>query len=384
MAYLYNYAGQPWKTQKRVQEILMSLYSNHPDGLPGNEDCGQMSAWYVMSALGFYPVTPGDDKYIIGTPLFERATIKTKDKEFIIIAKNVSPKNFYIQSASLNEKEYPYAYLHHGDIIKGGTLTFTMSDEPSNWGSVAKVRPLSFIDRPFLTIPLLLSGERVFRDTTNVALAAMDKAQEIFFSNDGSDPRKGGKVYSGPIPVNSTSTVKAVCHKDGLFSKVVTMRFNKVPTGRTISVMTKPHSNYTGGGVLALIDGITGTLNFHSEPWQGYEGVDFEAVIDLGRSLNLSTVSTRFLQDTNSWIFFPKEIIYSISKDGENYTKIFETMIKTDADNHPTEIRNVECHLNGNTARYVKVFARSFGPCPPWHLAPGGKTWIFVDEIDVR
>lgn len=384
MAYLYNYAGQSWKTQKRVREILTTLYNDEPDGLPGNEDCGQMSAWYVLSALGFYPVTPGDNNYIIGTPLFDEATIKIADREFKIIANNLSPTNIYIQSLTLNNKEYLKSYILHEDIVNGGTLTFNMGSKSSNFGKNLEDRPVAVINKPFLPIPYATSGERVFKDSTVVALASIRHPIDIFYSSDGSDPKEKRKLYSSPLLISKTSVIKAVCHKNGVFSKVLTMRFNKVLKERSIILTRQPHPKYTGGGALALIDNITGTDNFHTESWQGYEGVDFEAVVDLGEIQNLESINTRFLQDIRSWIFFPKKIIYSISKNGEKYNKVYETSVVTDEDNQPTEIRTFECNLYNKNARYIKVFAESFGPCPDWHFAPGGKTWIFIDEIAVK
>ena len=123
MAYLYNYVGKPHKTQKGVRQILDEQYSNHPDGLSGNEDCGQMSAWYVLSAMGIYAVTPGLDYYTIGTPLFEKTTINLENgNAFCITAKNVSDNNIYIQSASLNGEEFNQSFIVHQTIMKGGIL----------------------------------------------------------------------------------------------------------------------------------------------------------------------------------------------------------------------------------------------------------------------
>ncbi|MGE5497098.1 MAG: GH92 family glycosyl hydrolase, partial [Syntrophothermus sp.] len=122
MAYLYNYAGAPWKTQQRVNQIVSTLYTDKPDGLCGNEDCGQMSAWYVLSAMGFYSVCPGDARYVIGTPAFDRTVIKTGKESFTIKAENLSEKNIYIQSAALNGKGYPYSYIDHSVLLKGGEL----------------------------------------------------------------------------------------------------------------------------------------------------------------------------------------------------------------------------------------------------------------------
>ncbi|MCA1591928.1 MAG: GH92 family glycosyl hydrolase [Acidobacteria bacterium] len=137
--YLYDYAGQPWKTQEKVREAMVLNYRNAPDGLSGNDDCGQMSAWYIFSALGFYPVTPGSTLYAIGTPLFERATILLKGPyrkgPFTVIAKHQSPQNKYIQSATLNGKPLTVPFIRHADIANGSTLVFVMGAQPNkNWG----------------------------------------------------------------------------------------------------------------------------------------------------------------------------------------------------------------------------------------------------------
>ena len=143
--YLYNFAGQPWKTQQRVNEILRTLYNHTPDGLCGNEDCGQMSAWYIFSSLGFYPVNPSNQVYVLGSPLFEKAEIAIdNERKFIITAKNVSEKNIYIQSVRLNDEPLEKSYIFHDEIINGSTLEFLMGDKPNkNWGSKPEELPPS-------------------------------------------------------------------------------------------------------------------------------------------------------------------------------------------------------------------------------------------------
>ncbi|MDX1426337.1 MAG: GH92 family glycosyl hydrolase [Salegentibacter mishustinae] len=139
MIYLYNYAGKPWKTQKRIREVLTKLYAPTPDGYPGDEDNGQTSAWYVFSSLGFYPVTPGASQYVIGSPLFDKATLKLQNgNEFKIIARNNSEENFYIESASLNGKEWNKNYLNYEDVMQGGTLQLEMIDTPNMERGVTK------------------------------------------------------------------------------------------------------------------------------------------------------------------------------------------------------------------------------------------------------
>jgi predicted alpha-1,2-mannosidase len=138
--YLYDYCGEPWKTQEKVRETMASQYHNAPDGLSGNDDCGQMSAWYIFSAMGFYPVTPGSPVYAIGSPLFKRATIMLdkpyKKGPFTVIARNQSLANKYILSATINGKPLKEPFIKHSDIANGSTLVFFMGPKPNKkWGS---------------------------------------------------------------------------------------------------------------------------------------------------------------------------------------------------------------------------------------------------------
>jgi len=145
MLYLYNYAGQPWKTQTRVRDVLDKLYSATPDGYSGDEDNGQTSAWYVFSALGFYPVTPGTPQYVIGSPLFNKVTMTLEDgKEFTINADNNLDDNHFIQSSQLNGQDHNKTWLNHHDIQAGGRLDFSMSATPNKqWASDKNAVPYS-------------------------------------------------------------------------------------------------------------------------------------------------------------------------------------------------------------------------------------------------
>ena len=147
IAYEFDYVGQPWKTQAMVRRIMNELYRAEPDGLSGNEDCGQMSAWYIFSAIGFYPVCPGADHYAIGSPVVDKAVINFENgKSFTIIANHNNKQNVYIQSAKLNGVDYTKSYLAYTDIIKGGTLEFNMDAVPNkNWGSSDNDVPVSRI-----------------------------------------------------------------------------------------------------------------------------------------------------------------------------------------------------------------------------------------------
>jgi predicted alpha-1,2-mannosidase len=145
MIYLYNYANQPYKAQEKVRKVLTNLYSATPDGYCGDEDNGQTSAWYVFSSLGFYPVTPGADEYVLGSPLFKKATLHLQNgNTFEIISKNNSESNFYIESANLNKKSYNNSFIKFDAIQKGGTLQFNMSNSPNKeWGNKPESVPYS-------------------------------------------------------------------------------------------------------------------------------------------------------------------------------------------------------------------------------------------------
>jgi predicted alpha-1,2-mannosidase len=142
--YLYDYSGQPWKTQAKVREIANTLYANRPDGLAGDDDCGQMSAWYVFAAMGFYPVNPASGEYMIGSPLFKRITLNLPNgNRFAISATNQSERNGYIQSVRLNGTPLTVPVIRYSDIERGGTLSFTMGPAPSRWAADWKPVPLA-------------------------------------------------------------------------------------------------------------------------------------------------------------------------------------------------------------------------------------------------
>lgn len=148
VAYLYDYAGEPWKTQQRVSQIREEMYGVGPDGLCGNDDMGQMSAWYLFSAMGFYPVCPGQNVLAIGTPLFNEITMRLGDlhggREFTVRAPGVSSENVYIQSATLNGEPYDKPWIIHDAIVAGGTLTLEMGPQPNRtWGSAPEAAPPS-------------------------------------------------------------------------------------------------------------------------------------------------------------------------------------------------------------------------------------------------
>jgi hypothetical protein len=230
LAYLFTYAGEAWKTQYYVNRILHELYSTQPDGIPGNDDCGQISAWYILSSLGFYPVAPGQDIYVIGTPLISKAVINLEDgKKFTVRANNRTEKNFYIQSATLNGKPYNKSYIKYSDIMAGGELVFEMGPEPNKqWASQKEDRPYSQNGDEVVRLPYVKSGKQLFKNLTVVTLGCDIPGAEIFYTLDGTVPDVKSMKYEKPFTINKSSELKVIAYKQGLERSLpVTWKFEK-------------------------------------------------------------------------------------------------------------------------------------------------------------
>ncbi|MGA9996736.1 MAG: GH92 family glycosyl hydrolase, partial [Pyrinomonadaceae bacterium] len=326
MAYLYNFVGQPWKTQQRVRQIMDEFYKPQPDGLIGNEDCGQMSAWYVLSASGFYSVTPAAPFYVIGTPLFKEVRFNLENgRTFIIRAPAVSSKNIYIQSATLNGQPYSKSYLAHSSIMRGGTLTFTMGPQPNlKWATNDSDVPVTSIaDELIVPVPVLRSNGNTFRDRASVQIQTSGAANlKVYYTTDGTEPDERSTPYSKPFIIERSTVIKAVAvNASGAKSFVVTSSYHQIPHRWSLKILSKYAPQYSAGGDLALIDGIRGGPNFRTGAWQGYQGQDFEAVIDLGEIRSISKLGAGFLQDMRSWIWMPTRVEFELSEDGINYGK---------------------------------------------------------------
>jgi predicted alpha-1,2-mannosidase len=239
MIYLYNYAGEPWKTQKWVREVMDRLYSPDPDGLCGDEDNGQTSAWYVFSAMGMYSVTPGASQYVIGSPLFNKMTLHLENgKTLTIEAKGNSSENVYIKSATLNGKEYTKNYFDHDVLMKGGEIVYEMSSKPNQTrGVTPEDFPYSMTEKEFVSPPYAKSAETYFTKAGTVALACKVKDAQIRYTLDGSEPTAGSKLYAKPIVLTKTTMLKAKAFANGKEpSPVITMQFEKAELQKSLKV----------------------------------------------------------------------------------------------------------------------------------------------------
>src|SRR5690606_21012713 len=236
MAYLFNYAEQPWRTQELVHQICSDFYPNKPDGLIGNEDCGQMSAWFVLSSMGFYQVTPGSGVYALGSPLFDEVKVHMENgKTFTIKASGKTPQNFYVNNVLLNGKQHPGNFIQHADLENGGELHFEMSDKPnkSRGTKENEILVTRVDDKNFIAVPFFEMNTNKFKSSLPVMMKTLDKDAAIFYSVEEKDKKTNQFTrYTKPFVVNKTSDVHFYAEKNAVKSAMVKQTFYKVPSDR--------------------------------------------------------------------------------------------------------------------------------------------------------
>jgi predicted alpha-1,2-mannosidase len=385
-AWLFNYAGYPAKTQHYVRKILDSLYTARPDGLPGNEDCGQMSAWYVLSAIGLYQVCPGDPVYTIGSPLFPRAVVQLENgKEFVIEAEDLSPSGGFVQSAQLNGQRLEAPFFSHNELAAGGKLQLAMG---MNEGAFGHGRGNPFVQATtktrFVPLPAVHTSGTHFSDSLSLTLSSPEPDARIQYTLDGSIPGSSSKVYNRPIVLHETSTLRArAIASDGTMSDVAVAHFSRHEPVGSLTLFSEYSPQYTGGGDNALIDGRRGGSDWRLGAWQGYQGADLVAVVDLGDVRGIKGASLGCLQDENSWIFLPVHVEFSLSEDGIHYDPPVRVLNPVSPGEPGSILREFHAAFN-KAARYIRVEAKSLGICPEWHKGKGNKAWLFVDEMVVE
>ncbi|RZJ72484.1 GH92 family glycosyl hydrolase [Flavobacterium sp.] len=351
MVYLYNSIGKPEKAQEKVKFILENFYKNSSDGLIGNEDCGQMSAWYVLSSLGLYDVTPAGDAWTLTTSAYEVATVKLENCSEVKMGKNV--KNATFSRLGFGEKSKIAAEIPYDKIVP---------------------------------VPTIQAASKSFSDKMLVSLESSDgKNQQIEYVL---EPRTNkGKIdfqpYERPFYINESSTITAVVKDGKRESNWVSATFYKKPNNYSIAIKSKYDKQYHAGGPDGLLDGILGSENWRKGDWQGYQGQDFEATIDLKNATKISKIDARFLQDSRAWILMPTKVEFYISNDNKDF-KLVKTVENTyDALNTNVKVESFIAQFAPTSANYVKVKAYNFGKLPEWHQGVGGEAYIFTDEITI-
>ena len=209
---------------------------------------------------------------------------------------------------------------------------------------------------------------------------------KIYWTSEGGEPTERSMRYTSPVSFGGrTRTIKAIAiNENGVKSQIAEATYNLIPNDWSVQIASKYNRQYTGGGDEGLTDGIRGTTSFASGEWQGYQGRDFVATIDLKKPTTFTEVGGGFLQNAGSWIWMPTHIEFEVSQDGVNFTRVAD--IKTDiaVTDMESKSRDYTAKISPTTARYVRVHAYNLGKIPSWHPGAGSDAFIFVDEIWVK
>jgi hypothetical protein len=355
MAYLYNYVNKPEKTKEKIDYILNEFYKNSPDGLIGNEDCGQMSAWYVLSSMGMYFVSPGDGFVELTEPQFETVVINPGREDKITTEK----KNYLLAATAYRTPDLRVTYP---------------------------------VANPIVPVPTIEAEGKGFTDKMTVTLKSSNPNDVLYYDIETYDFSAGCywnyvpkyKPYKEPLVIDKSVGVYAYAENKGVKSSEVSAVYEKKPNNYTIKLNSKYNSSYSAGGNDGLIDGILGGENWRKGDWQGYQSQDFEAVIDLQKNMKVSDISASFLQDSRSWILMPTKVEYYASEDNVNFTLVQTVNNTIDPKQEGNIIKTFDAKLAKIKARYIKVKAYNFGKLPQWHQGAGGDAFIFIDEITVK
>lgn len=373
MAYLYNYVGKPEKTTEKVHYILENFYKNTPGGLIGNEDCGQMSAWYVLSSMGIYAITPGEEKWESNEPLFDQIKINDDFGNNL-----VDYKKEYVHGESnriflLGEKLKEQLIQKRSSMLS----QFDYSQITSENTNYKKITP----------VPVIQAESKSFKDRIKVEVKSQNPKDKIYYKINNyveTLEKKSFELYNQSFEIQQNATISAYVINNNLQSNTISAQFFKKPNNYTIDIKSTYNSQYHAGGNDGLLDGIFGTTNWRKGDWQGYQSQDFEAIVDLQEIKLVSEIHSNYLQDQRSWILMPTKVEYYTSIDNVNFTLV--TTISNDVDPKQEEnsIKDFNYTSKPINARYVKVKAYNFGKLPEWHQGFGGDAFIFIDEITIK
>lgn len=376
MVYLYDRVGHPEKARALAKRIMDEFYHDAPDGLIGNEDCGQMSAWFVMSALGLYQIAPGiDDRYDFGYPLFDKAVIHMPDGRSWTMGVLPAAKDGKQQpTGKVAQGEGIPDCVHHAQLVRGGAFWYNADRTPRLLEADllpgnSPATPTT--DTRSASAPVIDASGATFTSTMEIKVEG--KGTCTFTDDQG----RHTCPMNTPFTVDRTATV-TVDWSDHYAP--VTAHFTRIDGQRTVKLESTYANQYAGGGDQALVDGLQGGPDLRSAEWQGFQGQDVVATVDLGTVRTLKRAGLRVLQDQHAWVWYPSEVTFAWSMNGRQWsTATVQNTVDRKADGAMTT--ELWAPPIGTKARYLKVVAKNAGPCPDWHPGKGGATWIFADEI---
>ncbi len=370
MAYLYNWIFKPEKTEKIVNKIMNEFYKNEPDGLIGNEDCGQMSAWYVMNQMGIYQMCPGGHAYFEKSKRSIGVQMEGKKLETILTDLGKFANSEYSFNDELLKQDFIYSpfLLNAKRIFKDSLKLVFGNNEPKDFDFII---PTDTTD----TVP------QIYYSINNSAYKRLDDNQITIKENSTIHFYNRFKVNYAAQQFRRDTLVNKV---QIFTSPIQTATFTKLPTDRKIILKSEYNKSYGAGGPEGLMDGIYGKLNWRAGDWQGYQGQDVEVIMAFDKATEIKSIGANFLEDQNSWIFYPSAVSFYTSNDSIKWT-----LVKTIPTNKPDHDENVsiskwQTSITPQKVNYIKVIAKSFGKMPEWHEGRGNNTYIFLDEVEVK
>ena len=346
-AWLYSLLGQPEKTERYVHRILNELYTSAPDGLCGNEDCGQMSAWYVLAALGRYPVCPGSGQWVETKPL-------------------LTPVGTWRATSAAPRTQHAVS-LQCPDSLR--------------------ITPCPVFDDWRMQMKGEKTGEvKVFTDKKVRFYSPFKKNGELMPVYDCLEGRHNVTSFA-ILPEAKEADVCFAAQVEGrLMSQPVTQHLVRTSTDKNVTYLTQPAPQYTENGPEGMVDNIFASTNYRIGGWQGWQE-DMVAVVELDQEQTVRYVALNCLENMRSWIFFPINVKMETSLDGKTWKTFGEvstTQFPTEHYRQEESVTHTFCADGATRAKYVKITATNFGALPDWHVSAGQQAWLFADEIIIK
>lgn len=374
IAYLYNITETPWKTQEIVNAVIRDFYTDQPDGYIGNEDCGQMSAWYIMSSLGFYPLAPGWPSYMLTLPKWASAEIYLPNGNKLIIRKEGNGD--YVNSLTVNGKNYEKNWISHDQLLEGGEWVFEAASEPSEWGNAEFFESSTGLDiapAPIIDVP------RRFEKKATVNIEFPEGNPVAW--NSGKDIIK---EPNDKFTANESGQLFARADRPSGKGHVSKASFTKKPNDWNAEIIEgRPNSQYEAGGPSALVDGIYGDLDWRKGEWIGIQGQDVEIELSHKKGAVVQGLRVNLLKDIKSWIALP-DTVELYKKSGSDYV-LLETKVLDGLPLREDEsaLYSIDFQITPEELSHLRIKLSNPGILPEWHPGKGGETFIFLDEIKI-
>lgn len=389
VAYLYNYTNAPHKANEILHKIVTEFYHNDPDGLIGNEDCGQMSSWLNWTNLGIYPTTPGQTVYDFGLPQFEEVHIQIGRNPLTITKEQNNKEDIYTQKIFIDGKEWSKRYILHEELMIAQKIHFVMGPTPSNAYAALPHAPSISTLGEFSPLPFIKKGDLHFKKETVVELGVNfleDHIIQYKFNN------SIWKDYEGPFTIKKEGELflKSYNKMTGKESAVISNQFKELDTTIHISFEQQPSPSYSADGYITLIDGQMGSFDHRNGQWLGWNDPAVKGTITFTSPKKMSEVIFNFLVTPGPWIFPPKAIRlswYDHKGKKESLVEVPVQRFDKYEQNLSMDLR-IRYHARFKwSAKKVKMVTFeivNYGLLPDWHPGAGSKAWIFMDELIIR